>query len=162
MPLNIDWQQILLHLFNFVLLFTILFVLLYRPIKKFMEKRSNYYKEMDEKSKKTLEESVAAKDKYEEHLKNAEVEINNLREKASKEADELSESIIADAKVEATKIVENAKVEAAKERRLAVSEANEEISKMVADATKKIVFEDTNSAYETFLNTVEGSENNDK
>lgn len=41
LPLNIDWQQILLHAFNFVLLFAILYFLLYKPVKDFMEKREN-------------------------------------------------------------------------------------------------------------------------
>ena len=30
-PLNIDWQQILLHLFNFIILFGILYFFLYKP-----------------------------------------------------------------------------------------------------------------------------------
>jgi hypothetical protein len=31
-PLNIDWQQILLHLFNFTILFGILYILLYSTV----------------------------------------------------------------------------------------------------------------------------------
>lgn len=38
-PLNIDWQQILLHLFNFLILAGGLYLLLYKPVKAFMEKR---------------------------------------------------------------------------------------------------------------------------
>ena len=41
-PLNIDWQQILLHLFNFLILFGGLYLLLYRPVKAFMDKRTAY------------------------------------------------------------------------------------------------------------------------
>ena len=37
-PLNIDWQQILLHLLNFVILAGGLYLLLYQPVKAFMEK----------------------------------------------------------------------------------------------------------------------------
>ena len=44
-PLNIDWRQILLHLFNLVILFLILYFLLYNPVKKFMEKRKKLYEE---------------------------------------------------------------------------------------------------------------------
>ena len=33
-PLNVDWQQILLHLFNFIILFGGLWLLLYKPVKK--------------------------------------------------------------------------------------------------------------------------------
>ena len=46
-PLNVDWQQILLHLFNFIILFGGLWLLLYKPVKNFMAKREAYYKDMD-------------------------------------------------------------------------------------------------------------------
>ena len=39
MPLNIDWQQILLHLLNFAILAGGLYFLLYAPVKSFMAKR---------------------------------------------------------------------------------------------------------------------------
>ena len=43
-PLNIDWQQILLHLLNFVILAGGLYLLLYQPVKAFMEKPYFYDK----------------------------------------------------------------------------------------------------------------------
>ena len=46
-PLNIDLQQILLHFFNFSLLTGGLYLLLYQPVKAFMEKRQAYYREQD-------------------------------------------------------------------------------------------------------------------
>lgn len=49
-PLNIDWQQILLHLLNFVILAGGLYLLLYKPVKTFMEKRQQYYQEQDAKA----------------------------------------------------------------------------------------------------------------
>ena len=42
-PLNIDWQQILLHAFNLVILAGGLYFLLYKPVTAFMEKRQAYY-----------------------------------------------------------------------------------------------------------------------
>ena len=162
MPLNINWQQILLHLFNLVLLFTILTVLLYNPIRKFMDKRKKYYDDMDNKAKQNLEDSVAKKEEYENRIKGVNDEISDMREKATKNADIESENIIASAKAEADKIISDAKVEAAREKAHSISEANQEISKMVADATEKIVFKDTDSAYESFLNNVEGSEKDAK
>ena len=61
MPLNIDLKKILLHMFNFVLLFGIAYFLLYSPIKKFMDKRAAEYKEMDDEAKKALEDAEATK-----------------------------------------------------------------------------------------------------
>ena len=47
MPLNIDWQQILLHLLNFVILFAGLWLLLYKPVRNFMQKRNEEYENRD-------------------------------------------------------------------------------------------------------------------
>ena len=40
-PLNVDWQQILLHLLNFTILFGALYILLYKPVKDFMKGRAD-------------------------------------------------------------------------------------------------------------------------
>ena len=53
-PLNIDWQQILLHLLNFVILAGGLYLLLYKPVKAFMEKRQAYYQEQDRQAAEKL------------------------------------------------------------------------------------------------------------
>ena len=45
-PLNVDWQQILLHLFHFIILFGGHWLLLYKTVKNFKAKREAYYKEM--------------------------------------------------------------------------------------------------------------------
>ena len=53
-PLNIDWQQILLHLFNFTILFGALYILLYKPVRDFMAKRTAYYADMDARAEDAL------------------------------------------------------------------------------------------------------------
>ena len=55
--LNVDWQQILLHLFNFTILFGALYILLYKPVKDFMAKREEYYSDMDSKATQALAEA---------------------------------------------------------------------------------------------------------
>ena len=57
-PLNIDWQQILLHLFNFSILLAGLYLLLYKPVKDFMDKRTAYYKQLDDETKEKLEKEI--------------------------------------------------------------------------------------------------------
>ena len=48
MPLNIDWQQILLHLFNFVILAAGLTFLLFNPVRKFLENRRKHFEERED------------------------------------------------------------------------------------------------------------------
>ena len=47
MPLNIDWQQILLHWLNLAILTGGLYFLLYKPVKEFMTKREAHYRSLD-------------------------------------------------------------------------------------------------------------------
>ena len=61
MPLNIDIQQILLHLFNLVLLLSILYLLLYKPVHDFMDKRAEEYKERDKCTKDALADAEKLK-----------------------------------------------------------------------------------------------------
>ena len=76
MPLNIDWQQILLHLLNFVILFAILYFLLYKPIKDFMQKRMDYYKSLyDEVNK--IKEQQTLYNKTSKRFKNETDDVNN-------------------------------------------------------------------------------------
>ena len=56
-PLNINLQQILLHLLNFVILFAVLYFFLYDPVKKFMDNRIQYYQDIDEQAKQNLQEA---------------------------------------------------------------------------------------------------------
>ena len=62
-PLNIDWQQILLHLFNFSILVGGLYLLLFKPVKNFMDKRTKHYQDMGsaavEREKATAEMEAA-------------------------------------------------------------------------------------------------------
>ena len=85
-PLNIDWQQILLHLLNFAILFFVLYLVLYKPVKNFMDKRKAGYEEMDEKAKTNLAESEKVKAEYEAKLAEAESEAEGIKHKAYQEA----------------------------------------------------------------------------
>ena len=67
-PLNIDWQQILLHLFNFVILAGGLYLLLYRPVKNFMKKREEHYKAMDQQARQDRQEAQQLKEDYQARL----------------------------------------------------------------------------------------------
>ena len=73
-PLNIDWQQILLHLLNFVILAGGLYLLLYKPVKTFMEKRQQYYQEQDAKAAKTLADAEKTAAEVRQQLKNADAD----------------------------------------------------------------------------------------
>lgn len=159
MPLNIDWQQILLHLLNFVVLFGILYFLLYKPVKQFMDNRTEYYKSLDDEAKKNLEDSEKAKEEYQNKLDTADDEIVAIKEKARKELEKASASHIKQAEAEATKIVADARKAAERERVKMLKEVQNEISDMVTSATEKIVVNaSTSDAFDQFLEAAQRSE----
>lgn len=156
MPLNIDWQQILLHLFNFVILFAVLYFLLYKPVKDFMEKRTAYYKELDEEAKQKLADAETVKADYEGRLSAADAEIAANKEKARKELEEANAARMHRAEEEAAKLMADARASIENDRAKMLREAQNEISDMVVSATEKIVLNASASeSYEQFLSAVE-------
>ena len=160
-PLNIDFVQILLHLFNFALLFAGLYFLLYKPVKKFMEKRRQEYADMDAKSAQALSEAEALKKEYESKLKDCDTEIAEKKNIAYHEIDEAKARCEKEQKQEASEIIANAYKKAEAEKARIINSANEEITKMIADATEKIALGSGKSfeAYDSFLDATKGDEN---
>ncbi|MBR4439107.1 MAG: hypothetical protein IKS88_00720, partial [Clostridia bacterium] len=60
LPLNIDLQQILLHMLNFVILFGGLYFILYKPVKKFMDSRASRYAEKEAEAERKLRDAETA------------------------------------------------------------------------------------------------------
>ena len=87
MPLNIDFQQIFLHLLNFTILFGALYFLLYSPVKNFMAKRTAYYEDMDNQARQRLEDADQVKADYEQKLESAGEEIRRRSEQAQQKKD---------------------------------------------------------------------------
>lgn len=164
MPLNIDWQQILLHLFNFVILFAVLYFLLYKPVKQFMEKRTEYYKDLDMQADAKLADSERLREEYENKLNTVQGEIAEQKEKAHKELEIANAARIKRAEEEAAKIIADAHGVIEQERANMLSKAQNEIADMVASATEKIVLQsDTAESYEQFFAAAErGRENNEQ
>lgn len=154
LPLNIDIQQILLHLFNFTILFAVLYFVLYKPVKDFMKKREDYYKSMDDNAKANLAASEEAKAMYEEKMAKADSEINEKKEAAGKANIAEREQIIKKAEDDAKKIVSDAQKSAKEEHDKIISDAQKEIAEIVDEATKKIVMDSDVDSYDEFINSV--------
>ena len=74
LPLNIDWQQILLHLFNFLILAGGLYLLLYKPVKQFMDKREQTYQAMNDAADQKAQQAQQAQQQAAQRLEQLNVE----------------------------------------------------------------------------------------
>ncbi|MBQ7900760.1 MAG: ATP synthase F0 subunit B [Clostridia bacterium] len=161
-PLNIDWQQILLHLLNFAILFAILYFLLYNPVKSFMDKRCEYYKNLDDEAMKNFQESENAKKVYTEKLKSVDSEIEQKRQAAYASLSENNERMILAAKQQAEKIIADANEKAENDRSKIIKNAQSEVADIVTAATEKLVLQSsTAESYEQFLTAVERGGNDE-
>lgn len=158
MPLNIDITQILLHMLNLVILFFGLYMILYKPVLRFMQAREEKYKEDAEKAKENLEKSEQLKGEYEAKLREADSEIEELRKKSLERIDKNEQEKQAQARAEADEIILKAKENARREHDRIIANANSEIKGLVEEAAAKLTIgEDTSDAYEKFLDDAERS-----
>ena len=97
-PLNVDWQQILLHWMNLAILTGGLYFLLYKPVKGFIAKREEHYRQLDEQAAQKLAEAERVHAEYQAKLDGAEDEIHQARAKAQAAVQQSVEEQMAQAK----------------------------------------------------------------
>lgn len=158
MPLNIDWQQILLHLFNFAILFFALYFILYKPVRDFMDKREQMYIDRETDSNKKLEDANKAKAEYEQLLQNAEADAANYKKSAEQQAAADAEAIREQARADAEQIIEKARATAELERNEILKSTRREIAKTAAMMAEKIVSDSDTAAYDRFIESAERGE----
>ena len=146
-PLNIDWQQILLHLFNFSILVGGLYLLLFKPVKNFMDKRAKHYQDM---------ETAAA----EREKATAEMEAVMQQRQAALDAelDEKRAAAAREAEAYAQQQRDAARENAENDRKKIVAEANREAVSIAEAAMEKLLAKETSHAYDAFVNAAEGEE----
>ena len=162
MPLNIDPQQILLHLFNLILLFAILYVLLYKPVHDFMEKREEEYRKREQDTKDALDKANELKAEYENKLSEADREAAAKRAEISAQAESAREKIISDAHIKADEIVDDARNKAQKEHDRLMARAQAEIADYVSKAAEKVCMEEDSLTddFDSFFESVESLKDN--
>ena len=157
MPLNIDLQQILLHLLNFVILAGGLYFILYKPVKKFMAQREEYYMNREETSEKRLQESEKIKAAYEAKLQQADEEISQHRAQVSDELEAEKVRLLGEARDQARQIISTASKTAEMRSKKALADSNKEIQALAIEAVQKLLLSE-GDALDTFLDAAESEQ----
>ena len=147
-PLNIDWQQILLHLLNFVILAGGLYLLLYQPVKAFMEKRQAYYREQDAQAAKLLADAKQTAAEVQQKMKDADAAA----------ADASIQQQLSEAQTQADRILADAHAAARREHDKLLDDAQKDLKDLAVTAAKKLVFQSGGDAFDQFLNQAEREE----
>lgn len=154
-PLNIDWQQILLHLFNFAILAGGLYLLLYRPVKQFMEQRQAHYQDMDRAAEQKKEQVDRLNTEYQEKLSQVDAAIARKKADAEQELEQLRAQQVAAARQEADRILAKAQESAKRERAELMEKASRELVDAAVATAEKIALGAGGDPYEQFLNLAE-------
>lgn len=158
MPLGIDFVQILLHFFNVVILFGGLYILLYAPVKKFMDARTKQLRELFEDTEQAREKAEAKEAEYTEKIKKAEEEIAQQKKDAAKELEEMKKRQTAEARAEAKQILSDAREQGERERKAIVSGAKEDIAGMIEETARKLIGDGSEGdPYDSFVKEAERS-----
>jgi F-type H+-transporting ATPase subunit b len=139
LPLNIDWQQILLHVFNFVILAGGLYLLIYKPVKNFMDKRTEYYRSLDKDAEDKLAHAKELEQEYADKINDAKAKASSVIASAEEEAREQSKRILADAQTQRDKIIAQAHTDADRVREKAAQQVKEDIVDLALKATEEMM-----------------------
>lgn len=161
-PLNIDWQQILLHLLNFTILGGGLYLLLYKPVKGFMDQRTAHYQELDDQAADKVRQAEELKAEYETKLENAQEEIRAQRVEAQNAAQLAVQQQLDQAQAQADQIVAAARKAAERSHAKALEDAQEELKDLALAAAEKLLFRSEGEAFDQFLNIAEEGARNEK
>lgn len=137
LPLGIDFAEIGLHILNFAILFVALYLLLYKPVKKFIAKRRDTYRAVEEENKKAAEEAEKIKSEYSVLMEQAREDAVKITEEAHVKAKLTETQVLESAKAEADKILDEAKIDAETLKR----QAREEVATSVATLATSLASE---------------------
>lgn len=160
-PLNIDWQQILLHLLNFAVLAGGLYLLLYKPVKEFMDKRQAHYQELEETAQRKLREAEEEMASGRQALQREREELCAQKAQTLQEAEQTAREHLERAKSQGDQIVAGARTAAKRTLDKAEADAQLRIKELTAAAVEKLVLRSVGEAYDQFLDAAEEEERHD-
>jgi len=140
--LNIDWTNILVYLAAFVVLFVGLTFLLYKPVKKFMDKRRQDIAEEIAQAEKIKDEAEAKVREEQEKAALLTEEVKSRVAELEEEkivAQSAREALLAQARSDAEKIKADAQREANEERQKAVQSAKNDVADLAVNVAKAIL-----------------------
>ena len=156
-PLNIDWRQILLHLFNFSILTGGLYLLLFKPVKDFISRREESYRKQAADAR-SRDAALTAR----EHAMTARedaltAELAQKRAAAQQDAARYAKERQEEARRQAAAILAGARSSAEEERAKILEEANREAVGIAETAMARLLNKE-GSAIDQFLSGAEKGE----
>lgn len=156
--------DLIINIGSIVVLFVIVKKLAYKPVKKFMDARTERVMAQKTEAEALKAEAEEKEARYSALLAECENAKAAAIKEGEKQAHKESEEIISEAKKKAEEIVSKANIKAQDKYDRAVEEANDYIVNLTIDASsmllkREINDDDNKKIVEEFLNSVDGDKN---
>lgn len=132
--ISVNIWHIVISLANLVILFLILKKLLFKPVKKIVDKRQKEIEYEYKKAEKTQAEADAIKAEWEGKMATAEAEADKIISDAVERADSRNEVMLYESREKADQIIRKAKADIERERK----DARETIKKEIVDVSQTL------------------------
>lgn len=143
--ISINIWDILVSLLNLIILFFIVKRFLYKPAKKILDNRDKAISDAYNNAEAAKNEAEEFKILYEQKLRSAEIEAEEIITSASKDASMREKQLIEEAKVKAEGILTRAKEDAELEKKKAEATVKTEIASVSSLIAEKILEREINS-----------------
>jgi len=124
---------------NFVILFGLLSVVLYRPVLKMLDERQAKIKESMEQAEQMKEQMARSEEQIKAHLETARREGQGIITQATQIGEKLEEEAKDKARQEAESLIAKAQVEIGRERDKAIDELRKEFADIAIKAAEKVI-----------------------
>lgn len=139
--IGIDWKVLLAQLINFGILFAVLALVLYKPMRRKLDERSAKIKDSMEQAEQIKQQLANTEQLVKEQIDNARKEGQNILAQAAQIGERFKEEAKVEAKKEAENIVAKARTEIEMERDKAIDGVRREFVDLTIKAAEKVVKE---------------------
>ena len=136
---NLHMGDVILHIVNMVILFVIVRFLVYKPLRKFMNARSERIAASLEEARQAREDAEALRAQREQKIAQAEEDARARSLEITGAANEAARAMTEDAKTESRAILEKAQAEARAERDRAMAGLQGEVIDLAAEMAAQIL-----------------------
>jgi len=138
---HIDWRLLLAQIFNFAVVFAVLYWFAFKPLAKVMAERTSKIEKGLDDAKKVEEKLAHTQVEFNKAMSEAKKQANALLEKAAIEADARKQEMIIKAKEEIGQIINQEKQKMQTEKAVTLKEIKKEVADLVIASVEKILSE---------------------
>ena len=158
--MNLNPSDIALHLVNIVVLYALLRLLIYKPVRKFMDARAAKVRAQLDEAENISAKAREDQAEYAKRLAAVDEEAHDKLIASTRAAGEAAEAIAAEARAEAQKILAKAQAEADQQRRDIQRQVRPQITGMAVEIAEKLLgrevsAEDNRAIIDSFFESLE-------